>query len=104
MAFEKVLRESLELNIKYRTAISESGFNLDIFKGIMETEYRCLYAEHPAIFNIATGKSYNFERLSKMLKLAEKVKTNEVSEHDASVAVGQLLVDDIVKPQLKNNP
>ena len=33
--------------------------------------------------------------------MAEKVKNKDIQEHDASVAVGQRLVDDIVKPQLK---
>ena len=35
-----------------------------------------------------------------MLGLAQKVKNDELSEHDASVQVGQILVDQIVKPQL----
>ena len=35
-----------------------------------------------------------------MLNLANKVKNNVLSEHQASVQVGQILVDDIVKPQM----
>ena len=43
----------------------------------------------------------DINRLSYMLDMASKVKNNAILEHDASVAVGQRLVDDIVKPQLK---
>ena len=42
----------------------------------------------------------SIERLKFMLNMAIKVKENDILEHDASVAVGQRLVDDIVKPQL----
>ena len=36
-----------------------------------------------------------------MVSMAAKVRNNEISEHDASVKVGQVLVDEIVKPQLE---
>ena len=38
-----------------------------------------------------------------MLNMAVKVDENKVPEHDASVAVGQRLVDEIVKPQISQN-
>ena len=44
----------------------------------------------------------HIERLLYMLQMAERVENKEIAEHDASVAVGQRLVDDIVKPQLKS--
>ena len=34
--------------------------------------------------------------------MAKKVQKDEISEHNASVQVGQVLVDQIVKPQLDN--
>ena len=40
-------------------------------------------------------------RLEYMINMAEKVENKEMKEHDASVAVGQVLVDDIVKPSLE---
>ena len=35
-----------------------------------------------------------------MVNMAKQVKDNNISEHEASKQVGQILVDDIVKPQL----
>jgi hypothetical protein len=35
------------------------------------------------------------------MNMSNKVKNNDISEHDASVAVGQVLVDKIVMPQIE---
>ena len=46
------------------------------------------------------NKNYDYNRLSIMVNMAEQVKDNKISEHEASKHVGQILVDEIVKPQL----
>ena len=49
---------------------------------------------------------FNYEglnRLKYMLVMADKVKNSNMSEHDASVAVGQRLVDEFVIPTLREN-
>ena len=56
-----------------------------------------------AIIQVISQDSFNLEglgRLEYMIMMSKKVKENDMTEHDASVAVGQRLVDDIVKPQL----
>jgi hypothetical protein len=42
------------------------------------------------------------ETLEMMLKNLEKMEAGSLSQHDASVAVGTVLVDTYVKPQLKH--
>lgn len=57
-----------------------------------------------AIIQVISQDSFNLEglkRLEYMISMSKKVKENNMTEHDASVAVGQRLVDDIVKPQLE---
>lgn len=44
----------------------------------------------------------DMNRLNYMVSMAIQVKNKEIKEHDASVKVGQVLVDDIVKPQLNS--
>jgi len=100
MDLELILKQSLEINIKYHREKDEPIYNSDIFKKQMESEYSALFKEYSAIFTISLGPSYNFNRLKKMLLLANKIKTKEISEHSASVEVGQILVNEIVKPQL----
>ena len=60
---------------------------------------------YPSIVNIIGSDKFDMggvKRLEYMVMMAEKVERNELKEHDASVAVGQVLVDDIVKPALAN--
>jgi|TARA_B110000977_G_scaffold165109_1_gene212063 hypothetical protein len=98
---ELILKQSLEININYIKAHDKINFNLEEFKNTMKVKYLELFNEYSTIFNISVGPSYDFLRLKKMLILANKIKTNEITEHSASVQVGQILVDEIVKPQLK---
>jgi len=58
--------------------------------------------EFPKIFEMLISQSYNRNFLNVMLEQLDKVERGVVSQHNASVAVGTLLVDGIVKPQLKN--
>ena len=99
---EKIKKLSLELNLEYRKNMNKEDFNLDSFKENMKTKYSELFSNYESIFNISLTHSYNYSRLSNILDLHQQVKNNEISQHDASVKVGQLLVDDFVKPVLNN--
>ena len=62
-----------------------------------------LIEKYSSIFNILFSDNFNktdMNRLKFMINMAKKVVDKNMTEHDASVAVGQRLVDDIVKPQL----
>ena len=83
----------------------ESLFNTD--KLSYERDIRNTYSKevekYPAIVTLLFNNTLtdeSFSRLDFMLQMAEKVYNKDMVEHDASVAVGQRLVDDIVKPQL----
>ena len=57
-----------------------------------------------SIFIVIEKKNFDLkelQRLGYMINMAKKVHLGNMKEHDASVAVGQVLVDEIVKPQLK---
>lgn len=97
---ERILAESLQLNRKYVDNLADRKLTDDKFKSNMQSEYTFLYNNYQPIFNISCSNSYDYRRLASMLGLAIKVNNNEMSEHDASVQVGQILVDEIVKPQL----
>ena len=57
--------------------------------------------EFPKIFEMLLTCSYKREFLDMMLHHLERMERGAVSQHDASVAVGTVLVDEIVKPQLR---
>ena len=97
---DRILTESRDLYRKFNDNLASRELNNEEFKISMKSEYSYLHNNFEPIFNIACSKSYDYSRLATMLGLAVKVKNDEISEHDASVQVGQILVDQIVKPQL----
>lgn len=80
--------------------------NKELFKSNVYETCPQLYEKYPAILNILFSDRFDdsgIKRLEYMLSMAAKVQQNDVKEHDASVEVGQRLVDDFVKPQLNQN-
>lgn len=57
--------------------------------------------EFPRIFEMLLTRTYNRDLMTMMIDQYERVERGSKSQHDASVAVGTVLVDTIVKPQLK---
>ena len=57
--------------------------------------------EFPKIFEMLLTRTYRREFMDMMLLQLERVERGAASQHDASVAVGTVLVDEIVKPQLR---
>lgn len=68
----------------------------------VEVNFQNYKSEFPSIFAMILKGGYKKELLEMMLKQLEKVESGSVSQHDASVTVGTVLVDKIVKPQLRN--
>jgi hypothetical protein len=57
--------------------------------------------EFPRIFEMLLTRTYRREFLEMMLQQLERMERGAVSQHEASVAVGTVLVEEIVKPQLR---
>lgn len=57
--------------------------------------------DYPQLFKLLTkGEEYNEASLRTMLAMMEKMGTGEISQHQASVIVGQRLHDVFIKPKL----
>jgi len=97
---EKVLESSKNLNIEYIDNIATKNLNQSEFSKNMEAKYEYLFKNFEPIFKISLSQNYDYSRLKFMLNMAKKVQNEEITEHNASVQVGQILVDQIVKPQL----
>ncbi len=97
---EKVLTASKNLNMEYIDNLATNNISESKFKENMIEKYEFLFKNFEPIFNISISKTYDFDRLNFMLNMAKKVQNNEITEHNASIEVGQVLVDQIVKPQL----
>ncbi len=58
--------------------------------------------EFPRIFEMVLTRTYPREIMEMMIQQLEKMEAGNVSQHNASVHVGGVLVDRFVKPQLKH--
>ena len=58
--------------------------------------------EFPRIFEMILTRNYDRGIMAMMLDQMDRVERGTVSRHNASVAVGGILVDKIVKPPLGN--
>lgn len=103
---EKLLKinqilDSLIIDIKNPNSLYHSNFNL--YKQNLLNNYKDINKSYPAVFNMIFNPKFNLfslNRLRYMINMALKIEKKDITEHDASVAVGQKLVDEIVKPQL----
>jgi len=56
--------------------------------------------EFPKIFEMIVARTLKPEFIAMMIAQFEQVENGTLSQHNASVAVGTMLVDKIVKPQI----
>ena len=64
------------------------------------TQFAEWQVEFPKLFEMVLTRNYNRNLMNMMLDQLEKVEQGISSQHEASVSVGTVLVDNIVKPQL----
>jgi hypothetical protein len=60
--------------------------------------------KYPELFKMAVEPSFNQQQLNLMLGLLDKMADGGMSQHQASVIVGQSLADKYVNPVVKNTP
>lgn len=61
-------------------------------------EYPWFPEQYPKLHTMCNSPNFDMEILKKMLVAKNLLDANELSAHDASVSVGQALVDRYVKP------
>ena len=76
----------------------------DETKRKVQEKYRDFSLNYPAIFIMAADGNLDMKRFESMVNMAQRVKDDKISQHDASVKVGESLVNDYVKPKIKDLP
>ena len=64
-------------------------------------EFKDFEYKYPVIFKKILDNTLDNEQFLMMMNMMQKMQDNELTEHDASVQVGQVLVDKYVKPMLE---
>ena len=99
---DKILDESQKIHLMYVEAKANNLIDMEVLKRQANELYRYTSENLPSVVTISLGDSYDYDRLKFMLNMHSKVKSNEVSSKEGDIQVGQVLVDDIVKPNLKD--
>ena len=63
-------------------------------------KYPKISNEYPMLIKKACEPNFDIQRFKWMLDMIDNVKSNNITQHDASVKVGEHLVDEYVKPLL----
>ena len=80
--------------------VQEMGSNKNV--EILKEEFKDFFEKFPTIFNKVVDGSIEMGRLKFMLKMINEIEKQKISKHEASIVVGKELVENIVKPQMKN--
>lgn len=99
MDYNKILDDAKKLLELTKSNLEDK----EEFEKKMQEEFSLIYKQQPSIFKMCIDGSMDIERLTFMINMVKKVKSNNISEHDASVEVGQRLVDEFVKPKIEEN-
>jgi hypothetical protein len=68
------------------------------YESEMIEKYNYLYKNVNSIFNICLKGDMDINVLTYMINQAKNIKNNKISQEDASVKIGEKLVDTYVKP------
>lgn len=99
---ERILNESKKIHLMYLEAKANNLIDLVSLKSKVDDLYNYTSEKLPSVVTISLGDSYDYDRLKFMLNMHSKVKSSEVSSKEGDIQVGQVLVDQIVKPSLKD--
>ena len=86
---------------KHKNKEIDTNLNERKFQMKLDKDFHKLKEEFPTIYEKTCNNSLETERLRFMLKMQNEIRKKKVTSHEASVTVGQELVDNIVKPNLE---
>lgn len=87
-----------QLIIQYHDLISN---DVDKFDDIVKQHHADFIEQYPTIYQKLKDNTLDEEKIQYMLDMLTDINSKTVSEFDASVKVGQKLVDHYVTPNLK---
>ena len=83
-------------------SISKGALDVKVPELETDEEFKDLNEKFPTIFSKVVDGTMEMGRLKFMLKMIRDIENQKISKHQASIVVGQELVDNIVKPQMKD--
>ena len=104
MDYDKLLTEIKLLNYDCKEFEKNKGIYKDLSKKEfhlkLEKKYSNINTNYNSIFRQCINNLMDIEVITFMINKAKEVQKNKVSNYDASVKVGEKLVDKFIKPNL----
>lgn len=104
MDYDMIHNSVKEINKKLKQYKKKEGNYKDLskeeFEAKMKQEYNKFYEASPHIFNKTIIGTIDTTVFAYFIAKAKDMQKNKISKHDASVDIGQKLVDTFVKPHL----
>jgi len=102
--YDILLSEVKELVKKYDNFISNKKNiykNKEEFISAMTKKYENMASNQTKIFEQCVSGHMNIEIFTYMIQQAKQVQQHKISGHDASIKVGEELVEKFIKPKIK---
>ena len=96
---ETIFQDILEDRKIHRKLIKK---NPDQFYEMMLTKYNTFAEDYPGIYKKTVEGTMNKNMFQYMLQMMKQVESKSVTEHNASVKIGEMLVNKYVKPIIKD--
>ena len=104
MNYDKLLLEIKALNNECKEFEKNKGIYKDLSKNEfhlkLQQKYTNININYNSIFQQCINNLMDIEVITFMINKAKEVQKNKVSNYDASVKVGEKLVDKFIKPHL----
>ena len=104
MNYDNILVEIKSLNSECKDFEKNKGIHKDLskkeFNLKMQHKYSNLFNNFSSIFQQCVNNVMDIEVITFMINKAKEVQKNKLSNYDASVKVGEKLVDKFIKPNL----
>ena len=102
MNYDNLLTEIKLLNNECKEFLKDNNtIENTEFEKKMSEKYNNIKLNFSSIYSKCIANKMDIEMITVMINYAKRVKKNKISNHDASVKVGEKLVDKFIKPMLK---
>lgn len=105
--YDELLNEIKELNKECAKYLQNKKINRDLsineFKLKMQYKYSNIYETFISIFNQCINNTMDIEMMTFMINKAKEIENNKLSNHNASVKVGEKILEKFIKPEIEKN-
>lgn len=100
--YDEILLICRKLNNAYIEGINNKK-DIKTIRNELKEQYSDFELNYNSLFKLCTSEDYDLNKLMLFIQMASSVQRKEITEHDASVQIGEMLVNEYVKPKLNTD-